>query len=326
MSMEDKKMLRTRIAANVLYRISGGCKILSVNSELYDYVVVVDGFDFGIKIGSSTMTSNESFSAYLNLLETTDYEKDGEKRPIVLMCVNESSEEAHFGFVLGWRFNQPIIYRNVTLRKINKQTWPIFIDNVKTMSTVIRVLSENAIGVVKKIYIDDNGVQGRPHHAKMIYVRRFSNTYKMQQKVISNEKERFERQMFGIPEDEYPSDDLDKDLQNELIGKYQTVRVKSELLLFSSELQELKQETNRCTKHKVTLIYEPSFDQTLMGLLNNVSLPQFQFNLYISSPFDINHFQDSTLTVIKPINEWLKWHSGSNLLLESVCAVEDIVL
>lgn len=89
-------MLRVRIAANILYRISIGCQILKVDSEIYDLVIVIlnEELRFAIKVGSSTMSSNNAFSEYIQKLEDTDFEQVKERIPIALMCVNESTEDA----------------------------------------------------------------------------------------------------------------------------------------------------------------------------------------------------------------------------------------
>lgn len=89
-------MLRVRIAANILYRISIGCQILKVDSEIYDLVIVIPNEElrFAIKVGSSTMSSNNAFSEYIQKLEDTDFEQVKERIPIALMCVNESPEDA----------------------------------------------------------------------------------------------------------------------------------------------------------------------------------------------------------------------------------------
>lgn len=201
MKKEIKDTLRIRIAANILYRINQGFQLERINSDIYDFTALspMDGLRFAIKVGSSTFTESVAFSEYVDLLSSRSFEEDDEQIPIVLMCVNESTEEARMGFVVGWKFFNPVIYKKVAFQTVNGQNWTAFVDNVKAMDSVIRLLSENTISVVKRIWINEIDQGGRHHGAEIIYLRKFTNNYKMQQKEVSDEKERFDRILHGIP-------------------------------------------------------------------------------------------------------------------------------
>ena len=151
------------------------------------------------------------------------------------------------------------------------------------INSIIRILSEKTISIIKRIKINEVDNQGRYHTAEIIYLRTFSNEYKMQQKEVVDEKEDFKRMIYGIPENEYPSDMLDKDLLEVVQQKYPTAKVKSSLMLFNSELRDFEQEIrNYHYYNTITLILEPDF-QEIMKLVDYLDCLKFQFNLYVSS-------------------------------------------
>lgn len=53
---------------------------------------------------------------------------------------------------------------------------------------MIRMLSVDKIGVIKSIIIEDTDGLGRTHLAKIIYVRKFLNNYKMRQTKCNRRK------------------------------------------------------------------------------------------------------------------------------------------
>ncbi len=308
MKKEVQNILRIRIAANILYRINRKFTIEYKKLDIYDFIVssAEDNFRFAVKVGSSTYLDSAAFTEYINILNSNTFMEESEQIPIVLMCVNESTEEARMGIILGWKYFKPVIYKEVSLQVVNAQNWLTFEDHIKAMDSIIRILSEKTISIIKRIKINEVDNQGRYHTAEIIYLRTFSNEYKMQQKEVVDEKEDFKRMIYGIPENEYPSDMLDKDLLEVVQQKYPTAKVKSSLMLFNSELRDFEQEIrNYHYYNTITLILEPDF-QEIMKLVDYLDCLKFQFNLYVSSLEEKEFFGNMYFSKIIPKNELKK--------------------
>ncbi len=305
MNKEIQQEIRIRIAANVLFRLAKSIRIRRVQSDIYDLFCEIEDLCFGVKVGSSVFSNSSAYAEYINMLETRTFKEEHERIPIVLLAVNESTEEAQMGFVVGWRFDRININRKLSLRSINRDSWPILFDNIKGLDRVIRVLSQETISVVKRIVINE-AHNGRIHNAEIVYLRKFTNMYKMQQKVINDEQERIKRMMFGIPEEEYPSDRIDDDLYRLVKEKYPSAHVKSSLLLFSTELENLKQEIRQYNIQKnIVLRTEPDLiDAFIEPFQDSFSSLQIHFRLYTSMPFNDNFFVEETLLNPIPNGGW----------------------
>lgn len=305
MKKDIQDEIRIRIAANILFRLSTNIKIERAQSDIYDLLCQIEDLCFGVKVGSSVFTNSGTYADYVNLLKTKSFNEESERIPIVLMTVNESTEEAQMGFVVGWRFGRININRKLSLRSINRDSWPILFDNIKGLDRVIRVLSQETISVIKRIIINETH-NGRTHNAEIVYLRKFTNTYKMQQKVINDEQERIKRMMFGIPKEEYPSDRIDDDLYRLAKEKYPSALVKSSLLLFSTELENLKQEIRQYNIQKnIILRTEPDvIDAFIEPFQGSFSSLQIHFRLYTSMPFNDNFFVEETLLNPIPNGDW----------------------
>lgn len=106
-------------------------------------------------------------------------------------------------------------------------------------------------------------------------------------------------------ENEYPSDMLDKDLLEEVRKKYPSANTRSGLLLFSSELRDLKQEIELFDSSKtVSFMIEPDLQAVVKLVGGYVVCPKFDFKLYVPSPFDRKYFRDIHLSKIVPQDSW----------------------
>lgn len=308
MKKEEQNILRIRIAANILYRINREFTIEYKQLDIYDIIVfsAKDNIRFAVKVGSSTYLDSVAFARYIQRLNLSTFMKEFEHIPIVLMCVNESTEEARMGIVLGWKYLNPVIYKRVSLKNINVQNWLIFEDHIKAMDSVIRVFSKRVISIIKRIIINKVDNHERNYTAEIIYLRTFFNEYKMQQKEIVDEKEDFRRNIYGIPENEFPSDILDKDLLEVVQQEYPTAKVKSSLMLDNFALRDFEQEIKKFHFHNtVTFILEPDakeFEQ----MKDYLYFLKFQFNLYVSSLKEKELFGDMYLSKNIPLNELKK--------------------
>lgn len=129
----------------------------------------------------------------------------------------------------------------------------------------------------------------------------------MRQKVDKTEKERFDRMLFGIPEEEYPSDALDAAILRAVKGKLLTGEPISETLLFSADSAELQIYKRTYAKANAVLVIEP--DLAEVALLNQIpnidASKSIPIEIYSSLPQDVELFNGLDFTAILTIEDWI---------------------
>ncbi len=311
---------RQRIAANILYKFCPQINIKAVGEELYDLVCDVADVKFAIKVNGSTVLQSKEFNQYIETLKNTQFWDRYFQIPIAIMAVNESTEEARISIVLGWQCMKPIINRRLLLQRMSDKTWAAFIEAIKVMSQNIRALSFNMMFVVKKISIYEQDYKGRCQNAQIIYLRRFTDDYKIIDTKVNNENEKTNRMMYGIPQEEYPKDDIDKDIFSKVKEKFSSAKVESSLLLFSSELKELLEEIGHIQYIKtLSLAIEPDIDEMrVYEEGTKFTSLRLDFKIYVPSPYDEYFFNDEFFTIVVPKKEWKEKYKYYRLRKDSI--------
>ena len=83
------------------------------------------------------------------------------------------------GIQVGWRFGRPIIFKKPTMMSVTQENADKIINSVKMMDNIIRMLSEHGMKIVKTIAVESIQHNGMAHHAKIVYLRDFTEQYKM---------------------------------------------------------------------------------------------------------------------------------------------------
>lgn len=306
---QDVKEIRTmQIACSFLLRNIPNLKLEQVFSNYYDVVAteMETGIRFGIYITSSFFSRSENYARYLNNLKSINLENENNRLPIIIVAVNEKAETAMFGVQFGWKRGKAIIYTKPSMRKISSENTAILMDIIKSMDETIRVLSEESIKVVKKIHLEKRtGLL--VHRAEIVYLRDFTQEYKMYQKEVVDERERFERSTYGRPQIKYPEDFLDEIIYNAVLKEYPDARKSNSLLLFSTNLGEL-QEYSRYTKLTSYIRVKPDIDvlpQELLPILEGVKLLCISQDLFVNFPPDVDNFKNSNFEIAIPFKTWL---------------------
>ena len=328
--MNQEQVIFCRIVANLLYRRIDGINITLSNSTLYDLVIEEKscGLFFAVKVGDMDYPYTEDYQLYLKALGERNYWTRDERLPIILMCADKNSEEIKFGYQLTWQRYRASIQTKVTLRDMTVENWEDMIVNLKEMDRVIRVLDNGKISVVKRIAIEKKIPAGGVSHGDIIYLRRFTNVYKMQQKEVSNEQEQFKRMLFEIPEEEYPHDLLDDLIMQGIESIYPGARKKSSILWLNTELQDLSRDLDR-TKKEVRIRIEPNFAdlQNYQGFINSVKILDIPLTLY-HDPIKIlgDNITDEYTSVSMPVARWIEsFGTLEQLSRETLLKVEDVV-
>lgn len=330
MNKSAEEVIFCRIVANLLYKRIADIAITFSNLPHYDLVVEEkhSGLVFGVKVGTMDYPSTEEYKAYLNLLEQSRYVLKEERLPIILMCADKETEVIRFGYQLTWERYRASIQTRVTLRDITPETWDEMVSNLKEMDRVIRVLDNDKISIVKRIAVEKKMQWGGVAHAEIIYLRRFTEQYKMQTKEVKTEQEKFHRMITGIPEEEYPSDILDDVIIKGIDSVFPNPRKMSQVLLLNTELMDLKRNLE-LSKKAFNIRIEPELSDLInySGFIQSFRILEIPLTLY-HEPIKIfdDTFREEYPAVTAPVAEWIQNYGIlEKLKNETLRSVSDVI-
>lgn len=247
----SQKLWRTeQIAAVLLFRYLKHIEIRKIVGSVCDFVVTYtdnnSNLRFGVEIVSSKGYNSEKYKEKLNRLSSEESQTIEYDYPIILLCVNELQETAKIGFMVGWRYGCQYIYKNSELRIFNQKNANLCIQIIKSMDKCIRLLSIKECKIIKTFSVNQ---------AKLIYSRKFNLSYKMKEKKIVDEKEKFKRMLNGIPEDEFPRDTLDDVIQKIIKQKIdKQYHLTNSLFVTSVDIRDMQTMMNSSQEGEVQLV------------------------------------------------------------------------
>lgn len=300
-----------QIASTILYRCFGDVRIeMLSNTKVIDWLVTYnDGTDlkFGVIIKKTSSKSSPDLSVLADEINGLDFTNSIYRHPIIALFVEESTENAKVAFLVGWRFGSPRIYKNFELRNLNPKTGNIYLQIIKSMDEVIRVLSTDDLKLLKRITFSRKLHDGRKQNAEILYLRKLSPTYRMNKKVVVDEKERFERLLKGTPEDEYPKDELDRIILEAVKGQFKNAKVYSRLMLFSTDLDDLQMYKNvHCVK--TNLLVSPDLTKSSsaeLAMLNGLEMFTVSLDVFVENIFYKDAFDGVSFDKEEPLEGWL---------------------
>jgi len=319
MNRDEYEWRVVQVARTILYRCFGNVSIAEqAQKGLADFIVTFNnGSDlrFGVVLKTAGKLTENVKTKWTEELQKADFTQDVNRMPIVLLVVDEQSESAKIAFLLGWRFGKPRIYTNFELRVLNKKNADICLEIIKSMDEVIRLLETDNLQVLKRITfskkLSDNHVQ----QAEVLYLRKLSATYRMNQKEVVDERERFERLLKGTPEEEFPMDELDEIIFEAIKKQFKNAKVRSKLILVSTDIEGLQiYKGLHC--HDTNLLVSPDLSgmpTVALSMLDGLEMFCVSLNVYVENIFYKHAFDGVSFDYEAPIEGWLKkvteWNS-----------------
>lgn len=324
MKVSDIEWRLEQIARTILYRCFGNITI--ERTPDWGNVDLLVKYDDGteLQFGVIVMKACTQFDAVkdkiVDNLTKTNFAQDINRIPIILMVVDEPSESAKIAFLVGWRFGIPRIYKNFELRNLNQRNADICLQLIKSMDNVIRFLSTEDLNVLKRITFSKKLRDNRVQQAEILYLRKLSATYRMSQKEVVDEKERFDRLLNGTPENEYPQDELDNIIYGAVKAQFKNAKVRSNLLLFSTELDDLQRYRDiHC--HHTTLVVTPDLTSVpveALGLFDGLEVFNVVLDVFVENIFNANAFDNISFDKEEPLEGWFKKVIEWNKLKETM--------
>jgi len=322
---ETITFLGENIAEGEIIENCGEVLIEKKPTAMYDWLVKdkAQGLFWGVCVVSHTFTRTKAYVQYLDILYKTDFYAENNRIPIIMLAVNPTARKVNFGFQVVWHHGKATIYNKVKFRELTYRSWGTALDNLLSMDDVIRVLNQNNLKVVKHLHISKN-VAGEEHFADVIYLRNLTKDYRMADKEIVDQKEKFNRFIFGIPDDEYPSDNLDGWIE-ELIGsKYKIEKRENSLLLFTTELRDLQVYRNSYHKNDRVLIFELDLNgMTQMPIGSNVSIATV-LEFYFTDRRAENVFAGDIAPKLFSWDEWVEKYADIKKMLATYSVLSSV--
>lgn len=306
---ELSHITRCRLAANVILKNIHGYEVSFVGNNFFDLIAREreSDFTFGIKIGGYTYIQSKDFQErYIPNLENFYKNAVSNKAiPICIICVNEQTEEYRFGIIVSVRWGAVKVFSNPFLTKLTNLNVPKIIELMKESDYLIRALNNDSMGVLKTVSFSLYKNNSHTFNAFVAYRRNFSYQYKILTPEIISEKEKFERSIHGIPQDEYPSDLFDNIVKEALEKKFEDVSIHNSLYLFTTDRAELRIKYEQYKRRNLTIIIStPQIEEVLSSLSNVITLPKITLSLLVLRSTPDNLFLDELIPLEKNINEW----------------------
>lgn len=213
------------------------------------------------------------------------------KLPIIIF--KQDANNTMFGILSYWDLDRYFINNNIVWREYNSSNINWLITQISTRRGAIKLLDSNMCRVVKTIYLNHDDI----NDGEIKYLRSFSKIYKMKDTSMISDEERLNRLIHGTPEEDYPNDELDEVLFHQILKTYPNAKVKSSLLLFDSELLDL-----RFLKARKLHLFYISFVPILyndLGLPQNI--PMHNNELTMELYYTPNFFRETNILPIGPV-------------------------
>ena len=188
---------------------------------------------FYVIVKNHKPSQEESQSMYDQILNAVRANKI-ELKPVVLFVQNEN--DLLFGIFVYWDDTKSYLNKS-----INWQTWDLSKEPWLNMQIHARryqidYLPLEYLRVIKKIHLNDRSIID----GQVVYLRKFTEQYKMRTPQEISDTERFNRFLNGTPENEYPSDVLDDLIYDRVRDHYPLATMETKLLLFHTDLLNLR--------------------------------------------------------------------------------------
>lgn len=223
--------------------------------------------------------SEDEMKAYQAKIGNSMLLRGAPKVPVVIIKVDEETGESALGIVLYFDYGTPTVEREIQFIPMDAGNNGRIIEELKIADKVVRYLDIANCKVIKTIFMPIKQ-QGREYMARLVYARDLSLSYSMVSHDEMTDNERFEYILKGINEDDYPRDGLDIGMLKAVKNQgYDNAEMKSQLLLFSTELRDLRKIYDRPST-VVNFIVIPELS-SCPALPNGFLLKDFNVDMFI---------------------------------------------
>lgn len=314
MSIKEQKIWRTmQIVASEITRYDSGAQIYEMPEERdhgYDLLVTSKerGLQYGVEVKRSEFSRTKNYDGYIERLQ---HRQGDINVPILLVSVNESTENVKIGIVFSWFHRRPLVTRNVVLWKSTRENWDRALNLLALSAHVespIEFLQMDNLFLKKTMPLSAESRDGRRFLAELVYMRKMSPEYRMYPKERNTPQEEFRFYLNGYDKEEYPSDILDNAIYMAVHEQFVEVDVNNQLIVLNTELRDL-QSYREYERGHVNIHIAPTLDgmdETVMRLLGGHTEFNFQVELYAHSVEDKNYYNNMDFSYLDVADGWVE--------------------
>ncbi len=314
MSINEQKIWRTmQIVASEIARYDNGAQIYEVGEArdyCYDLLVksTTRGLQYGVEVKRSEFSRTKNYGEYIEILQQHQTDINV---PILLVSVNESTEEVKIGIVFSWFHSRPLVTRNVMLWKSTQENWNNALNLLSLSAHVdgpIEFLQMDNLYVKKTLPLSFERHDGHRYLAELVYMRKMSPEYKMNARERNSQQEEIQFYINGYDREEYPSDSLDKAICSAVYGQLEEDNVNNKLVVLNTELRDLQiyREFERGNVNIHIAPHLDGMDEAVMRLLGGHTEFDFEVELYAHSVEDRDYFNNIDYTHFDVADGWVE--------------------
>lgn len=314
MKINEQKIWRTmQIVASEIVRYDSGAQINEMDGERdYGYDLLVTslkrGLRYGVEIKRSEFARTKNYDGYIEKLQR----HQGEIRvPILLVSVNESTEEVKIGIVFSWFHRRPSVTRNVVLWKSTQENWDKALNLLSISAHVespIEFLQMDDLFVKKTLNLSAERRDGHRYLAELVYMRKMSQEYKMNPIERNTLQDELVFYLNGYNREEYPADALDNAIYTAIHDRFDEATVNNQLIVMNTELRDL-QVYRECHRGNVSIHIAPRLDElneTTMRLLGGHAEFNITVELYAHSIEDRDYYDNMDFEFVDSADGWVE--------------------
>lgn len=333
MSVNEQKIWRAlQIVASEIARYDSGAQIYEMNEVRdcgYDLLVTSKkkGMSYGVEVKRSVFSRTKNYDGYIQHLLQHQSEISV---PILLVSVNESSEEVKIGIVFSWFHRRPLITKDVVLWKSTQDNWDKALNLIALSAHIygpIEYLQMDNLYLKKTLSLSAEGRNGRRYLAELIYMRKLSPEYRMHPRDRNTLEEEFRFFLNGYDKEEYPMDILDNAIFVAIHNRFEETDLSNQLIVLNTELHDL-QLYRECERGQVNIVIAPKLDgvnEAVMRLLGGHSEFSFMIELYAHSIEDRDYFNNMDFAFLDVTDGWVEKVLAYRKGLEGYKTLSDII-
>lgn len=308
-----------------LLQIEPELRIDMVNNELVDLLVELpgDGASFYIVTWPSRDLSASDFVDYIVTLKNHIEAISG--RPLMIAWFDEQ-QGLFQDTLVEWMFGEYKFNPTPQPKLLDFNSKCGFFDYIRKQDSVIRLLKDGNLKVIKKIILSEDRNNIRCN-AQMVYLRDFTPEYKMNPKPVQSYQERFDRNLNGQPQDEYPHDLLDDSILKAIRTVYPNADVVNSLLVTNTEYRALLRYKN-LQKDYAEFRFFPDVSQIpaeLYPQIGNIEGARFALDIYMHVRPNKNAFANEGFELRFPLQGWFDTLSQIVKELNTMHRVSEII-
>ena len=193
-------------------------------------------------------------------------ERVANQRPIILITNVESEQQIYFAVLAYWDFERYFYCKNLIWKRVNQKNVGLFRCFAKARRGNLRFLPNQIFRIEKIISLNASSL----FDGEIRYFRTFRNGYRMKKTEIESNDDQVNRYIYGTPENAYPRDRLDDMILKAVQETYPGATMKSNLILFETDLLDLARLKDRKIKREI--VYAQNNDLNILVPITDIEI------------------------------------------------------